>query len=50
MNGQTLIVAFVVAAAILFISRAAWRAFSAARAPKDGCGSDCGCGSTRVPR
>ena len=41
---QTLIAAFVVAAAALFVGARFWRAFSAARRKDAGCGGDCGCG------
>ncbi len=44
MDGQTLIVALIVASALLFVARKAWRSMAAARKPKSGCGSDCGCG------
>jgi hypothetical protein len=44
MEGQTIVAALIVASAIAFVTRRVWRAVSAARAPKSGCGSDCGCG------
>jgi hypothetical protein len=44
MNGQLLLVALIVIGALLFVGRTAWRSLAAARAPKSGCGSDCGCG------
>jgi hypothetical protein len=43
---QLLIVGTIVAVALAFIGRRAWRAVVASRAPKDGCGHDCGCGPT----
>lgn len=43
MNTQLIVVALVVAGALFFVARRAWRAIVAARKPKSGCGSDCGC-------
>jgi hypothetical protein len=40
---QTLIVGLIVLAALGYVGRRAWRTALAARAPKDGCGGDCGC-------
>jgi len=40
---EQLIIAAIVLGAALFIGRRAWSAIAAARAPKGGCGSDCGC-------
>ena len=44
MEGQTIVTALIVAGAIIFVGRRVWHAVLAARAPKSGCGSDCGCG------
>jgi len=44
MNTQLIVVALIVASALFFVARRAWRALAAARKPKSGCGSDCGCG------
>lgn len=41
---QTLMVALIVAVAAGFMLRRGLRTLAAARAPRDGCGSDCGCG------
>jgi len=43
---QLLIVGTIVAMALAFIGRRAWRTVVAARKPKAGCDSDCGCGPT----
>lgn len=44
MRMDTLVVLLIVAGAALYVGRMAWRAVAAARKPKHGCGSDCGCG------
>ncbi len=44
MNTQLIVVVLIVASALFFVARRAWRALAAARKPKSGCGSDCGCG------
>ncbi len=44
MNIQMLVVLLVVGTAATFVVRRAWVAIAAARKPKSGCGSDCGCG------
>jgi len=44
MNTQLIVVVLIVASALFFVGRRAWRALAAARKPKSGCGSDCGCG------
>jgi hypothetical protein len=44
MELQTVLVLVIVAMAATFAARRAWKAMVAARAPKSGCGSDCGCG------
>ena len=43
MDGQLVVVALIVASALFFMGRRAWRSLAAARKPKSGCGSDCGC-------
>ena len=43
-NMQLIIVALIVASALFFVARRAWRSIAAARKPKSGCGTDCGCG------
>ena len=44
MDAQTLIVALVVAAALLFVGRKWYRTFETARRPQDGgCAGGCGC-------
>ena len=43
-NTQLIIVGLIVASALFFVARRAWRSIAAARKPKSGCGSDCGCG------
>jgi len=43
MNTQLIVVVLIVASALFFVGRRAWRALAAARKPKSGCGSDCGC-------
>ena len=42
-NAQLIVVVLIVASALFFVARRAWRAIAAARTPKSGCGSDCGC-------
>jgi hypothetical protein len=42
-NAQLIVVVLIVAGALFFVARRAWRSIAAARAPKSGCGSDCGC-------
>jgi FeoB-associated Cys-rich membrane protein len=42
-NAQRIVVVLIVASALAFVARRAWRAIAAARTPKSGCGSDCGC-------
>lgn len=44
LNTQLIVVVLIVASALFFVARRAWRALGAARKPKSGCGSDCGCG------
>lgn len=44
LNTQLIVVVLIVASALFFVARRAWRALAAARKPKTGCGSDCGCG------
>jgi hypothetical protein len=44
LNAQLIVVVLIVASALLFVARRAWRSIAAARKPKSGCGSDCGCG------
>lgn len=44
LNAQLIVVALIVASALFFVARRAWRSIAAARKPKSGCGSDCGCG------
>jgi hypothetical protein len=39
-----IVVVLIVASALFFVARRAWRAMAATRKPKSGCGSDCGCG------
>jgi hypothetical protein len=43
MDGQLVVVALIVAGALFFMGRRAWRSLAASRKPKTGCGSDCGC-------
>ena len=43
-NAQLIIVGLVVASALFFVARRAWRSIADARKPKSGCGTDCGCG------
>ncbi len=43
-DAQLIVVVLVVASALFFVGRRAWRSIAAARAPKRGCGPDCGCG------
>jgi hypothetical protein len=46
MELQTLLALLLVAAAVLYVGRRAWRTLRAARATADdGCGSSCGCDS-----
>ena len=40
-NAQLLVVVVIVASALFFVARRVWRAITAARKPKSGCGSDC---------
>ena len=40
---EALIIGAVVLGAAIYIGRRAWAAIAAARAPKGGCGSGCGC-------
>ena len=40
---QTLIVLTIISLAAIYAGRRAWLAMKAARQPKGGCGSDCGC-------
>jgi hypothetical protein len=40
---EPLIIGAIVLGAAIYIGRRAWAAIAAARAPKGGCGSDCGC-------
>jgi hypothetical protein len=42
---QTALVVLILAAAVLFLASRALHAWQRARAPRDGCGSDCGCSS-----
>jgi hypothetical protein len=42
-NAQLIVVVLIVASALFFVARRAWRSIAAARTPKSGCGSDCGC-------
>ena len=46
MDTQLVIVVLIVASALFFVGRRAWRSMAAARKPKSGsgCGSGCGCG------
>jgi len=44
MRTDTLVVLLIVAGAAAYVGRMAWRAVAAARKPKPGCGTDCGCG------
>ena len=46
---EPLIIGAIVLAATVYIGRRAWAAIAAARAPKGGCGSDCGCASAPSP-
>ncbi len=47
MDPQTLIVALIVAAALLFVGRKWYRTFAMARRPEEGgCAGGCGCDST----
>ena len=46
---EQLIIAAIVLTAVAFVGRRVWNAIASARAPKGGCGSDCGC-STSAPR
>ncbi len=43
LNAQLIVVVLIVASALLFVARRAWRSIAAARKPKSGCGTDCGC-------
>ena len=40
---DTIVVLVIVAAAATYVGRLAWRSMAAARKPKTGCDSDCGC-------
>ncbi len=42
-HAQLIVVGLIVASAMFFVARRAWRSIAAARKPKSGCGSDCGC-------
>ena len=42
-NAQLIAVVVIVASALFFVARRVWRAITAARKPKSGCGSDCDC-------
>jgi len=44
MPTDALVVLLIVAGAAMYVARLAWRSIAAARKPKAGCGSDCGCG------
>jgi hypothetical protein len=44
MTPDNVMVWLIVAGALAYVGRMAWRATAAARKPKGGCGSDCGCG------
>lgn len=44
LDTQLIVVALIVASALFFVARRAWRSIAAARKPKNGCGTDCGCG------
>ena len=44
MTTDLIITGTIVLAAAAFIAMRAWRSLAAARKPKSGCGSDCGCG------
>jgi hypothetical protein len=41
---STVIVVLIVSGAVWYAGSQLWKAFAAARKPKGGCGSDCGCG------
>ncbi len=41
---ELIVVGSIVLGAVAFIAHRAWRTVRAARKPKTGCGSDCGCG------
>lgn len=41
---DTIVVMLVVGGALAFVGRRVWQSLAAARKPKKGCGSDCGCG------
>ncbi len=45
-NAQTVIVLVVVSLAATFIARRVWRTVQAAKQTADGCGADCGCGTS----
>lgn len=40
---DTIVVLVIVAVAAAYVGRMAWRSMAAARKPKTGCGSNCGC-------
>jgi hypothetical protein len=44
MPTDTIVVLLIVGGAAMYVGRMAWRSIAAARKPKRGCGSDCGCG------
>ncbi|WP_396223513.1 FeoB-associated Cys-rich membrane protein [Gemmatimonas sp.] len=44
MTTDSVAVWLIVASALIYVGRMVWRATAAARRPKTGCGSDCGCG------
>ncbi|MCA2982415.1 FeoB-associated Cys-rich membrane protein [Gemmatimonas sp.] len=44
MTTESVVVWLIVAGALGYVGRMVWRATAAARQPKNGCGSDCGCG------
>jgi hypothetical protein len=47
---QSVLVALILVVAMLFLARRALGVWQRARAPRDGCGSDCGCsGATPTP-
>ncbi|WP_337169290.1 FeoB-associated Cys-rich membrane protein [Gemmatimonas aurantiaca] len=41
---STIIVVLIVSGAVFYSASRVWKAVVASRKPKDGCGSDCGCG------
>ena len=44
MTPDVLAVLLIVGTAIAYVGRKVWLAVAAAKKPKSGCGSDCGCG------